>query len=466
MLKIIMFSMTPLFVDRSMGGAQKQLKKIATYLGEQGHTVTILCTRRTDANQPFTWPGNVQILPILRFKQPYPEPYFTPAYNIATAIQDVGEHLQSADRYYSHDGGLIFPYVYQDIPTVISLRSVLFPETLQSGFLFQGDRLLLISQYEAEVYAQTAGRFFPGMRERIQVIYNGFDWNQFQPTPPGKIMDIIPVEVLNHPLLLYPHRPDDTKGIQQTIEVLNLLVNQYHLNDIRVLVPRWMDEHLSDGVRAYYDDLRAQIDSYGLGEYFVFHDWIPDDLMPEYYSLGTATLVLGNGVETFGNVPYESMGCGTPAVVARVGPYRDLLPTHLVDMVDFNDNETAAARLADIVRTRRRTSPQMLQYLYQHFALRDMVEAYAETIINARKLPPLAYHFQAINQTTVFRLAPWCYRTEDSIYHDFRAEYNHNADLHQLSTNSFTFAYARKYGIDEETVMNWYREGYLVPHAN
>ncbi len=465
MLKIVMFSMTPLFPDRSMGGAQKQLKKVATHLGELGHTVTILCTRRADANHVFVWPGNVQILPVLRFKQPYPEPYFTPAYNIAAAIQDVGEHLQNADRFYSHDGGLIFPYVYHDIPTVISLRSVLFPETLQAGFLFQGDALVLISQYEAEVYAQTAGRFLSGFRERIKVIHNGFDWSHFKPTPPTEISHLIPTEALDHPLLLYPHRPDEAKGIRQTVEVMNLLVNQYGLHEVRVLVPRWMDEHLSSEVRAYYQQLRHRIQGYGLSDHFIFHDWIPDELMPAYYSLGTATLVLGSSVETFGNVPYESMGCGTPAVVSRVGPYRELLPGHLVDMVDFDDNQTTATLLAQIIQERRRTSAKTLEYLHQNFTQRDMVASYADTIINVRKTSSLRYHLVPIDDSTIFRLAPWCYLTSEGIYHDFRAEYNDDERIHQLSTADFTIPEARQRSIDRATIMNWYREGYLVPHV-
>src|SRR5690606_20164324 len=89
-MNILMFSMTPLFPDRAMGGAQKQLKRIALHLGELGHDVTLLATRRSDSLTPFQWSERVRVLPIFRFKQPYPEPYATPVYNIAAAIQDLG----------------------------------------------------------------------------------------------------------------------------------------------------------------------------------------------------------------------------------------------------------------------------------------------------------------------------------------------------------------------------------------
>ena len=46
--KIAVFSMTPLFPEQALGGAQKQLKKVALHLGGLGHRVTILCTQRRD----------------------------------------------------------------------------------------------------------------------------------------------------------------------------------------------------------------------------------------------------------------------------------------------------------------------------------------------------------------------------------------------------------------------------------
>ncbi|NDJ84534.1 MAG: glycosyltransferase family 4 protein, partial [Chloroflexi bacterium] len=458
-------SMTPLFPDRSMGGAQKQLRKVATFLAQQGHSITILCTARVDTNAPFSWPGGAQVLPVLPFKQPFPEPYATPAYNIATAIQEVGEHLRHADRFYSHDGGLIFPYIYQHIPTIISLRSVIFSETLQAGFLFQGDALILISQHARDYYQFTAGRFFPGYADRIRVIYNGFDWDRFKPTPPDRIRALFPENLLEHPLLLYPHRPEAAKGIWETLDVVDLLVHQHDLKDVRVLVPRWIDESLDPEIRKFYEAVRTTIAERNLADNFVFHDWIPDDLMPEYYSLGAVTLNLGSYVETFGNVPYESMGCGTRAILARVGPHRELLPEGLVDRVEFGDASQAATIAARIIRNGERTPAPTLRYLHQHFDIQQMVTSYAKVILQTPKRAPMPYEHRPISKTTRFRLAPWCYLAPMDIYHDFRGEYLDDAALHKVVTahpEGFTIPQAQEYLVAEDMVMARYREGYLV----
>lgn len=463
-MNILMFSMTPLFPSHAMGGAQKQLKRIALHLGELGHSVTILATQRPDSMQPFEWSSRVRVLPIFRFKQPYPEPYATPVYNIAAAIQDLGDYLVTADRFYLHDGGFVFPYVYRDVPTVVSLRSVLFSETLQSAFLFRGDLLVLISEHQCQTLLHTVGRFFPGYQERVRLIHNGFDWDVYKPTRPDKIFSLIPADP-DDDLILYPHRPEAPKGIDSTIELARRLVFVYGLKRARVLVPKWMDIDIAPDVAAFYADLQARIDAQGLRDHFIFHDWIPEHLMPEYYSLGRVTLSLGTYVETFGNVAYESLGCGTPAIVARVGPNRDLL-AEAAYMVDVDDVDASAELAASIIREKRRTPPETQAYLHERFSLQRMVEAYADTILNARTLPDLHYEHAPLDDFTVFKLAPWCYLSRRGFYHDFRAGYIRSNTLEgmvKVYPAGFTFNDAAQRGIERETIMTWYRDGFLVP---
>ncbi|MGB1285484.1 MAG: glycosyltransferase family 4 protein, partial [Aggregatilineales bacterium] len=390
-MHIVMFSMTPLYPDKSMGGAQKQLKKVALYLAQQGHDVKILCTRRHDVTEPFRWHENLQILPVYHFKQPYPEPYDTPVYNIAHAIQLTADYLATADVFYSHDGGLIFPYVYQDIPTVTSLRSILFAETLQSAFLFQGDALIVPSKYAADGWEQTVGRFFPEVKNRLHVIHNGLDFEHYRPADYSALADRLGVHPDEHDLILYPHRPDDAKGIRQTIQVAAKLVHKYHLTQIRVLVPQWIDTGVSAAVTEYYQQLRQEIADHDLTGHFIFHEWIDDNDMPAYYSMGRVILAIGRSIENAANTPSESIACGTLPVVANVGAYRDILGESPVPLVPYGDIDTVAARVADIIQHKETVSDTTLQWLHENFTQQRMVEAYAEIILNATKRTPMPY---------------------------------------------------------------------------
>jgi len=428
--KITAFSMTPLFPDFAMGGGQKQLKKVALHLGELGHKLTILSTQRDGSMTSFKWHENVEIQPILRFKQPYPEPYFTPLYHIANAMRDVGAMLMDADIHYSHDGGLIFPYVYQNIPTVISLRSILFAETLQSAFLFQGDEWILPSTHTRDSYEAVVSQFSPAVGERMHAIHNGFDWDKFQYTPPDAIFEVIPQSIPQHPILLFPHRPEPPKGIYEVIQVAKKLVFERRWSDLRVLVPRWLDADSEPSSRAYYHKLQQTIHEAGLDEVFVFHDWINEALIAEYYSLADVTLCIGSYVETFGNTPFESLGCGTVPILSRVATYRDLLPEDYVPHVDYGDIDAVVDIANEILTQKRRTSSETMYYLKTEFSLETMVTRYADVILNAKKKPSLPYTIPQLTERTKYQLAPWCYLSAKyGIYHDFRADYTNDPHL-------------------------------------
>ena len=460
--KITVFSMTPLFPDFAMGGGQKQLRKVALHLGEAGHRLTILSTRRAGSMTAFRWHENVEIQPVLRFKQPYPEPYMTPPYHIANAMRYVGNALLDADIHYSHDGGLIFPYVYQNTPTVISLRSILFAETLQAAFLFQGDEWILPSEHTRASYEAVAAQFSPAVTERMHAIHNGFDWDRFRYRRPDAIFELIPRALAEHPLLLFPHRPDPAKGIYQVVQVARQLVYERGWTDLRVLVPRWLDAESEPSQRDYYANLMRAIQEAGLAEVFVFHEWINDALIAEYYSLADVTMCIGSYVETFGNTPFESLGCGTPAIVSRVATYRDLLPDEHIDRVDYGDIKAAVDRADAILSAKRRTSPATLRYLRAEFSLETMVARYADVILNAKKKAPLPYSIPQFSSATVYRLAPWCYLSPQyGIYHDFEYAYHNDRELIALVQ-----AHPRGFrggAVDAARLQHWLDNGFVVP---
>lgn len=423
-MKILMFSINPLFPDKVNGGSPKHLQAVAVHLGELGHAVTILTTRRPDSERVFRWHPRVEVRPLLRFKQPFPEPYAIPYYEYAQNIQLIAEHLSRADRFYMHDGELLFPEVYAAVPTVVSLRDNIYAETMIGAFLFRGDALIAISEYSRQLYLATAGRFWAGAESRVQTINNGIDWSVFRPTPPSdELLQLLDFRPGDGPVVLHPHRPEPFKGIWQTIEVAERLVKEFGMASLRVLVPRWFDADFCDQIDGSYAEMLGVIESKGLSRNFHFHPWVPHRLMAEYFSLGDLMLTLGPGIETFGNTVYESLGCGTPVIVARVGPHRTLLPEGLVDRVDYADNAAAAEKAAAILQARRRTAPETLAYLHRTFDVATQLDAYAATILGAQKRPPLRYRRFEPRPDTRYCLAPWCYQRGDGvIYHDFRAE--------------------------------------------
>lgn len=465
-MHIAMFSINPLFPGVVMGGAPKHLQNIAIHLGSLGHRVSVICTRAAGSDSPFQWHENVTVIPSLPFKQPFPQPYAISGHDMARVVQEVGDLLAKADRFYMHDGELLFPFMFSHIPTVVSLRDNVYPETLHGGFLFSGDTMILISDYSRRFVEATMGRFFPGLRDRITVIPNGLDWTRFKPTAPSEILRYIPFDPGLHTVIVHPHRPEESKGMLQTVAVVDLLVHRYGHTDIKTLIPRWLDIQDSPELQIFYDRVRTEISTRGLSDHIVFHDWIPQRLMPEYYSLGAVTLSLGHFAESFGNAVYESMGCGTPTIAARITTHRELLPPHLIDTVDFDDAEAAAAIADEIITTRRRTSPETLEYLHVHYSTQRQLAQYADVILNAKVAPPLEYRHPLRDGSTPHVLAPWCYRGARGIYHDFLAAYADLGTFGELllaSSAGVTRDMAAQHGVAPSEFERWYEFGYIVP---
>jgi glycosyltransferase involved in cell wall biosynthesis len=461
-MKILAFSINPVFPEKVTGGSTKHLKNVMIHLAQAGHEVVILCTRYPEHKGEFRIHANALVKPVLDFHQPYPQPYAIPAYALANILETIGTHLRWADRFYLHDGELLFPHASRIIPTTVSLRDNVYPETIVGGFLFQADHLIAIAEYSRQVILATAGQFLPGLAEHT--IPNGLDFASFCPgAPHPNILRLVPVNPRHDLIVLHPHRPERSKGLQQTIDTAALLVHQYGFHNLKVCVPRWFEAEHSPEVATYYREIELQLSERGLTKHFVFHGWIPQAMMPSYYRLGRLTLTLGHFVEAFGNVAYESLACGTPGVVARVGPHRSLLPDELLAKVHFGQADEAAQCAAEILQVRQPTAPQTQAYLREHFSIQKQLNGYAETILHSELQPALTYQFPTPQANDVFSLAPWCYRWAGGIFHDFKAVHQRIPVLETLLArfpNGFT---AQQAGMD---LAEWVRAGWLIRQGN
>ncbi|HRF94425.1 MAG TPA: glycosyltransferase, partial [Aggregatilineales bacterium] len=315
-------------------------------------------------------------------------------------------------------------------------------------------------------YEQTVGRFFPEFDQRAVVIHNGLDWSKFTYTPPKEILEYLPIQPNGQPILLHPHRPEATKGIYQTIAVVDLLVHQHGITDLIALAPQWMEHQLTPELSEFYAGIEHEIRIRGLEKNFVFHGWIPQPLMPQYYSLGSVTLSLGSFPESFGNAVYESLGCGTPSVVARIATHRELLPENLIDKVDYDDVHMAAEKSAQIIKEKRRTSQATMDYIHTHYSTERQLSAYADAILNAEVVAPMRYNHQKLDASTRYGLPVWCYLTHKGVYNDFWAAYHPLGILEGVIReypHGFTIAQAQSEGVSDDVVVTAYRNGFLAP---
>jgi glycosyltransferase involved in cell wall biosynthesis len=420
-MKILVFSLGPIFKDHVHGGSQKVLREVAISLGEKNNQVDIFCVRRDDNKEVFSLSKNVTVYPILKFKQTFPSSYKTSPFNLYQIIKVLKEEIDKHDVFYIHDAGLNLTFLCnQSIPTVISLRDFLYPETLLGAFNFRRDKIIVNSLHTLNSLKKTVGNYLPGIENRVEFVNNGINLEIFKRKTPNNIARLLESELNDEDLkIIYPHRPDPSKGIYQTLEIVRRLKFNKGLKNIKLLIPHYIDEEISNDLSSHYENIKKIAEKKGISENLVFHKWIPYELMPEYYSLGDLTLSIGNFIEAFGsNVGLESLSCDTPVIMSLVGAQRTTLPDNIIPKVPYDDLDSVE-EIAYKILTKKQTFnfKEIREFISNNFSHKKMLSKYEEIICKCKMLPPLEFNF---NQENKFAsISPWCYLTEKGIYDDY-----------------------------------------------
>jgi glycosyltransferase involved in cell wall biosynthesis len=467
-MRVAVFSLGPVFPRHVHGGSQRTLTSVIRHLAEQGHECHIYCTLRNDNAHSFELVPGASVHPLLRFKQTFPEPYYTAPYNLASIADTLRSAAIDSDVFYIHDSELVFSQIYDDVPVVSGVQDFVYPTTLEGVFAFRGRQFIAISDYVGQCMSATLPRVPDKHSASVQVVPNGFDLSVFRPVDSTRMASDLGISADWIPIL-FPHRPDPRKGLFQAISVVDAA--REHLpselfSRLRLLVPRWMDSELvgEDSGHEYqtlYQEAQKYAIEHDLGWLLHVHPWISADRMPEYFSLGRVTLCIGNFVEAFGNVSVESQLCGTPTIVSRVGAQRTVLPDELVAKVDYGDISGCAELLAGLLLdegsfdTKRFRAFVDATYSEQAMAS-GYHEVFAESANGRRMGSPLT------QSGTGYGIPPWCALTASGYYSDYLYTYAEDRELLSLLSAAPDGNLSTEQGIAPDKLTHWETEGLLL----
>lgn len=439
----MIFSLGPVFKNHIHGGSQKILREVAIYLGKLGHEVNIFCNRRKDNEDDFELSKNVNVYPKLLFKETYPSAYKTNPFNLYKTIEILDKQIDNHDIFYVHDAQINFPFLHnKNIPTIISARDYIYPETLIGCFNFRRDKIIVNSFFTRDNVKYTLGKFMPEINDRVETILNGFDLNDLKKKDSNELKKKLNLNLSdNDKIILFPNRPEPAKGIFENLEIVSRLVNKNNLKNLKLLIPRYIDLNVCSELEILYNEIKKVAKEKGIINNIVFHDWIEYKDRAKYFSMGDLTLSIGNFVEGFGsNSSIESICCGTPSIVSKVGAQRTTVPEEIIPKFAYGDYDGIERKAFDILMNPdvHYDYDKVRKYVEETFDMNKMLKSYADVILNCEVTSPIEVSYEDKKIEGNYVVSPWCCMTKFGIYCDYDYSYTKVSEkLKKILSNNF-----------------------------
>ena len=152
-------------------------------------------------------------------------------------------------------------------------------------------------------------------REKIRVIPPGYDDTRFFPVSLASRQAIKQDLDLEGKIVLALGRMANNKGYDLLIRAMATVFER--VDDVRLLLAVGSTEPNEKEIKQV-EQLRSLADELGIRERVLFRDYIPDELLADYYRAADV-FALSSRYEPFGMTAVEAMACGTPTVVTTEG---------------------------------------------------------------------------------------------------------------------------------------------------
>jgi glycosyltransferase involved in cell wall biosynthesis len=323
------------------GGAQQFVRDLLRGLARQGIGMEILCPEAE--GQPLLDLGpDVAISDVLAEPRDGPLTPYERLWNARAYC----ERAARADVVLSVDRGVP---AQLDVPVVLSLNNFSYATEVEAVFGLAWDEIVVPSPYLCDCVTAVVGpQSWSGAPALIHTVSYGVDTKHYRYRDPRELRARLGLDPARR-FLLFPHRPEPTKGVAAALAAVALAVRTDPRLQLLIPLPPRSVAAVRDTEARFVADVRARVAALGLADHVAFHPWISVEDMPAYYSLGAACLALGTIPETFGFTPVQAVACGTPAVATPAGAVPTLLPPgHGLEVVPFDDAAAVASALKNL----------------------------------------------------------------------------------------------------------------------
>jgi glycosyltransferase involved in cell wall biosynthesis len=413
-VRIAVISVAPVFPEIVIGGSQKILSDIAIGLKNSGHEVQIWCTGTETHRGDFDLSG-VTVHPDLKLRGSFPATHHVSPAALANTADVLREAADWANRLYLHADAVYLRHAIEGTQIVRSIHDYVYEEALLSTLLLPADTTVVPSEYLKNCVEATVALTGKKSIEPVVVIQNGVQVPDSLPAP--ALPTGIDARAENDLILLFPHRPEPTKGIPEAISTAVEVQRLDPARKVRLLIPAYAPEaNLDDAVESGEKIMQLATEM-GARNIVELHGWLSPADMPGYYAAGDVTLCVGSFVESFGLVPVESVANGTPAVCARVGALRQFDDIAGITLVPYGDIDANARAVQALISTTPETIESGRTRITEKYSSETMISEFESMITHALS----AKRNISTSGSSRLTLAPWCDIQGERIYDDYAA---------------------------------------------
>ncbi len=182
--------------------------------------------------------------------------------------------------------------------------------------------------------------FYKTDKEKIKVVYNGFNSRIYRPiNDKEKIDQVLNRHDIKAPYIFYAGRLEKKKNTAMLIEAFAIMRQKYA--DIKhklVLVGK---------VDPDYDEIKYVINEYDLEDNVIMTGWVPEADMPYIYN-EASLFVFPSLYEGFGIPLLQAMACGVPVAASNIASISEVIKNSAL-FFNPEDKDDMAEKMAQIL---------------------------------------------------------------------------------------------------------------------
>jgi glycosyltransferase involved in cell wall biosynthesis len=424
-VRIAAISVAPLFPDQVIGGSQKILADLAVGLKSRGgHDIEIWCTG-TDAHSGDFEIGDVPVHPELKLSGSFPSTHQVSPHALAQTSDALRRAAEWANRVYLHADAVYLRHALEGKQIVRSIHDYVYEEALVSTLALPADTTVVPSEYLKRCIEATVALSGRTTIEPVLAIPNGIELPDLESEIASQLPDGIPPREDDDLILLFPHRPEPTKGVREAISTAVSLQQARPENNVRLLMPSYPSNSNFDSAAGTSSEISNLIKELDATEIVELHGWLNPSQMPSYYAAGDVTLCLGSFIESFGLVPIESVAAGTPVVASMVGALREFSDIQGIMLVPFGDVLASTHAVLRSLATSESVLDSARAMIAEKYPAEKMISEFESVI--TRSLSGERRISRPDNNRLA--LAPWCAVLDNRVYNDYTASFKEFPEL-------------------------------------